>query len=70
MMEYVVTLDDINQELMCTVSTTNPVFSTQATTVLHVQGMYNILGILWLCILLCKLVNWFWWSFSQLYVFI
>jgi len=46
MMEYVVTLDDINQELMCTVSTTNPVFSTQATTVLHVQGMYNILGIL------------------------
>jgi len=52
-MQHVVTMDDIDQELVCTVSTTNPVFSAQSTTRLDVHGKYDIRGI---CVSLCLFV--------------
>jgi len=40
MTEYVVSMEDINKKLLCTVSTSSPEFSEQASTALHVIGTY------------------------------
>jgi len=39
MLNHVVTTDDINRNLLCTVSTSSPVFSTETSVELNVHGM-------------------------------